>query len=281
MKKYFFIISIALLCSQAAGAEVPVIQNQGDSLFTIQMDSVAMTIDVNGGKIRSFRYGDREMLSQLPWPNAFGSTFWTSPQKEWYWPPVPEYDNMPYAVKQRKSSLVMTSQVPRTHQYRITKEFYVDPTDTAFVVSYTITNVSPLERKVAPWEITRVVNDGGCIYFDADLEDITPAGLMDFKEKDDFVYYQPDTKPTNRKINADGEGWLAYQNHGLILMKRFQNLEEDQPAPNEAEIQVYVNRGKTYIELESQGAYTSLKPGKSLTWAVRWYLRPIGDACFQ
>lgn len=280
MKNFFCIILITLLSSQTAGAGVPLVQKQGDTLYAIRMDSVTMTIDVNGGKIRSFRYGDREMLSQLPWPNAYGSTFWTSPQKEWYWPPVPEYDRLPYSVKQRKASLVMTSQVPRTHQYRITKEFSVDPTDTAFVVSYTITNMSPLERQVAPWEITRVVNDGGCIFFDADLEDITPAGLMDFKEKGDIVYYRPDAKPINRKINADGEGWLAYQNHGLLLLKRFQDLDTHQPAPSEAEIQVYVNRGKTYIELESQGAYTSLKPGKSLTWTVRWYLRPTKD-CFQ
>ena len=145
MKNFFCIILITLLSSQTAGAGVPLVQTQGDSLYVIRMDSATMTIDVNGGKIRSFRYGDHEMLSQLPWPNAYGSTFWTSPQKEWYWPPVPEYDRLPYSVKQRKSSLVMTSQVPRTHQYRITKEFYVDPTDTAFVVSYTITNMSPVD----------------------------------------------------------------------------------------------------------------------------------------
>ena len=188
MKKILSIIATSLLWVSSAEAGVPLIQEQGNSRYTIQLDSISMTIDANGGKILSFRYGDREMLSQLPWPNAYGSTFWTSPQKEWYWPPVPEYDRLPYSVKQRKASLVMTSQVPRTHQYRITKDFSVDPTDTAFVVSYTITNMSPLERQVAPWEITRVVNDGGCIFFDADLEDITPAGLMDFKEKGDIVY---------------------------------------------------------------------------------------------
>ena len=32
---------------------------------------------------------------------------------------------------------------------------------------------------------------------------------------------------------------------------------------------------KTYIELESQGTYTSLKPGESLDWTVRWFLVPF------
>ena len=66
--------------------------------------------------------------------------------------------------------------------------------------------------------------------------------------------------------NADGKGWLAYLNKekGLLLVKQFEDLVAGQPAPDEAEIQVYVNRGKTYIELESQGAYTTLQPGEEL-----------------
>jgi hypothetical protein len=43
----------------------------------------------------------------------------------------------------------------------------------------------------------------------------------------------------------------------------------------EAEIQVYMNRGKSFIELESQGAYTTLKPGAKLEWTVKWYLLPV------
>ena len=164
-----------------------------------------MTIDANGGKILSFRYGNQEAISQLKWPNAFGSTFWTSPQKEWYWPPIPEYDKLPYTVKQENSSLVMTSQISPTQQYQITKQFSADPTDDAVIVSYTITNKSPLTRQVAPWEITRVINDGnGLIFFDADLSGITPAGLMNFKAADGAVWYQPDVADQNRKINAVG-----------------------------------------------------------------------------
>ena len=77
-------------------------------------------------------------------------------------------------------------------------------------------------------------------------------------------------------MNADGKGWLAYLNQekGLLLVKRFEDLDKGQPAPDEAEIQVYVNRGKTYIELESQGAYATLQPGEELNWTVRWYLQP-------
>jgi hypothetical protein len=93
------------------------------------------------------------------------------------------------------------------------------------------------------------------------------------------VWYCTDEAPQNRKVNADGKGWLAFANKGLLLIKKFDDLKADQPAPDEAEVQVYVNRGKTYIELESQGAYTTLQPGQEAKYTVRWYLKPFdGDA---
>lgn len=97
---------------------------------------------------------------------------------------------------------------------------------------------------------------------------------MDFKQAYGAAWYQPDETGENRKVNADGKGWLAYCNKGLLLVKRFEDITASQPAPDEAEIQVYVNRGKAHIELESQGAYTTLKPQEQLTWTVRWYLLP-------
>jgi len=100
---------------------------------------------------------------------------------------------------------------------------------------------------------------------------------MNFKEAYGAAWYQTDETNENRKINADGKGWLAYCANGLLLVKQFEDLDASQPAPDEAEIQVYVNRGKAHIELESQGAYTTLKPQEQLSWTVRWYLQPCSQ----
>lgn len=276
-KKTIFPMLLAMIYSQQAIAGEPIIKNS-DAKYSIQMNDLTMTIDSKGGKILSFKYKDAEVISQIRFPEAFGSTFWTSPQKEWNWPPVPEYDKQPYTIEVKGASLVMKSNVSPRLKYSITKEFLPDAKDNAIIVNYTITNESDETRKVAPWEITRVQNGDGLIFFDADVNNITPAGLMDFKEEYGAAWYQPDVTNQNRKINADGKGWLAYATNGLLLVKKFQDLEPSQPAPNEAEIQVYVNRGKAHIELESQGAYTTLEPGKSLTWTVRWYLVPFDGA---
>ena len=246
-----------------------------DGKYTLQNGDRTMVIDAaKGGKILSLKYGEREVISQLRWPEAFGSTFWTSPQKEWNWPPVPEYDKRPYTVEQKDGVLTLTSEVSERMKYRIRKAFAVDERDGAFVITYTIINESDEVRKVAPWEITRVQNEGGLIFFEAPVEGITPAGLMDFKDAFGAAWYQTDETNGNRKVNADGKGWLAYYNNGLLLVKQFDDLDASQPAPDEAEIQVYVNRGKAHIELESQGAYTTLQPKESVNWTVRWYLQP-------
>ena len=184
---------------------------------------------------------------------------------------------MPYQVEEHDGRLVLTSEVSRRLQYRVRKEFSTEQKDNAIVVTYSIVNESDETRQVAPWEITRVENNGGVIFFDAPLDGITPANLMSFTTANGAVWYQPDEAPQNRKINADGKGWLGYCNNGLLLVKKFQDLKPSEPAPDEAEIQVYVNRGKSYIELESQGAYTSLAPGAQLSWKVKWFLLPVAN----
>ena len=255
-------------------------QDDQTGKYDLKNGHLSMTIDAaKGGKILSFKYDDREIISQLRWPEAFGSTFWTSPQKEWNWPPVKEFDKNPYTVEQDGATLRMTSEVSERLKCRVGKTFTIDEKDGAIVITYTITNEGDEPRSVAPWEVTRVQNEGGLIFFDAPVDGIWPAGLMDFKAQHGLAWYRTDETNENRKVNADGKGWLAYCAKGLLLVKRFDDLTPEQPAPGEAEIQVYVNRGKAHIELESQGAYQLLQPKKSLSWTVRWYLVPFeGEA---
>ena len=251
-------------------------QEERSTAVTLRVDDATMTVDpARGGKILSLKYQEQEVLSQSRFPESFGSTFWTSPQKEWNWPPVAEFDKQPYEVVQcADGRLTISSPVSERLGMSVGKDFAIDASNHAFVITYSIRNEGTEARSVAPWEITRVTNTGGLIFF-APTDSIWPAGLMDFQLSDGAAWYETDEAPRNRKVNADGSGWLTYCADGLLLVKKFQDLQPEQPAPGEAEVQVYVNRGKTYIELESQGAYTLLQPGESLSWTVRWYLLPV------
>lgn len=271
-------IITSLLTVAFVGLSATTAQAQNDDeLYQLKTGDMTMSVNISkGGKILSLKYKDDEVISQSRFPESFGSTFWTSPQKEWNWPPVPEYDKMAYDVVELSDNrLEIKSQVSERLKYRIGKTFTTDDEAGAIVITYTIKNEADETRKVAPWEITRVPNNDGLIFFDAPLDGITPAGLMNFTAQDGAVWFKTDEAPQNRKINANGHGWLAYANNGLLLIKQFEDLKADAPAPDEAEIQVYLNRGKTYIELESQGAYTTLAPGEQLSWTVRWYLLPV------
>lgn len=253
----------------------PVLGQDTEGKYTLSNGHLQMVIDAErGAKILSLKYDDQEVISQSRWPESFGSTFWTSPQKEWNWPPVPEIDKQPYTVEKDGKVLRMNSGVSDRLKYRIRKEFSVDEEDGAFVITYSIINESNETRRVAPWEITRVKNEGGLIFFEAPADSIWPAGLMNFTNAQGAAWYVADEAQQNRKVNADGKGWLAYLANGLLLVKRFEDLDATQPAPGEAEVQVYVNRGKTYIELENQGPYSTLQPQQQLSWTVRWYLLP-------
>ncbi|MCR4582523.1 MAG: DUF4380 domain-containing protein [Prevotella sp.] len=254
-----------------------------EQLLTLRSGDVTMTVDVaRGGRITSLKYQEREALSQSSYPHAMGSTFWTSPQSEWSWPPVAAFDSKPYrVVANNGSSFTIESEVAERIPLRVGKTFSVDDNSGAFVVTYTIRNEGSSERRVAPWEITRVRNDGGTIFFEARGDSVWPAGLMAFERRYGALWYKTDQAEKNRKVNADGRGWLAFSDNGLLLVKRFPDLKDSEPAPSEAEVQVYVNVGRTYIELESQGAYTLLQPGEQLSWTVRWNLLSLGQGSEQ
>jgi hypothetical protein len=176
-------------------------------------------------------------------------------------------------------ALVLTGQKSERFGYRVRKRIAADPKDGAFVITYTIVNESGEVRQVAPWEISRVPN-GGMIFFQAKA--VEPANNMEglpFVFGKGAAWYTLDEARANRKVNANGNGWLAFADNGLLFVKKFQDLKDGEAAPNEAEIQIYVNTGKTFVEIENQGAYTTLQPGEELHWTVRWYLAPLkGDA---
>ena len=77
----------------ASSAMAKDIKDVGESKYELSVGDLSMVVDAaHGGKVLSFKHKDKEVISQSRWPESFGSTFWTSPQKEWNWPPVPEYD---------------------------------------------------------------------------------------------------------------------------------------------------------------------------------------------
>lgn len=263
------ILLAACVLAAAASASAQTI-TEADGKYTIAVGQTTMTVDATrGGKILSYKLGEDEVLNQGRMPNSFGSTFWTSPQSEWNWPPVAEYDSKPFQAQIVGDKLVLTGEKSR-FGYSVRKEFAAVPKKGAIAITYTIVNESDETRQVAPWEISRVPNDGVLFFVAPAVEPANNMTGLPFEFTQGAAWYVMDEARENRKINADGRGWLAYCAKGLLFVKKFQDLKAGQAAPAEAEIQAYANPGKTFVEIEEQGAYTTLAPGASVSWTVRW-----------
>ena len=109
MKKHILFLFAALI-SGSIMLSAQNVSKLDNGKYDVSVGDVHMTVDAaHGGKILSFRLVDNEILSQTRFPNSFGSTFWTSPQSEWNWPPVPEYDSKAFAAEIKENSLIPVS----------------------------------------------------------------------------------------------------------------------------------------------------------------------------
>src|SRR5579859_3285928 len=107
-----------------------------DVKHALEFDNVYFEVDPQvGGRITSFRLGGLDVLSG-PDVDAYnyGSTFWTSPQSDWGWPPPVEVDLHPYRVSRSDDSLTLTSSPQDTLGVRITKRFSADRTKSAIAI---------------------------------------------------------------------------------------------------------------------------------------------------
>jgi len=80
------------------------------------------------------------------------------------------------------------------------------------------------------------------------------------------------------KLFSDGkEGWVAQLSNNIIFIKKFPDMALQKAAVSEAEIEIYTNQDRTYVEIEAQGAYETLQPGASMSWEVSWFIGKLPE----
>jgi len=255
------------------------------SVYTFTFGDTVFEVDVaKAGRIVTFALAGRNILTgaRNSEDNNWGSTFWTSPQSDWNWPPPPELDPGAYSARLEGGRLSLESATIAGLDLVVTKRFSVDPGYGVVTIEYGIVNKGQHARKVAPWEISRVAS-GGLTFFP--IGDGMPwkgfQELLPLKVKNGVAWLPSGTVPasTDQKAFANGrEGWIAHVEGNLLLVKSFAGIQAAQAAPGEAEIELYTDAGRSYVEVENQGAYVSLAPGETSLWPVRWFLRRLDAA---
>jgi hypothetical protein len=224
-----------------------------------------------GGRVTSFRLGAIVVLAGPDVdPNNWGSTFWTSPQSDWGWPPPIEFDGVEFGASVSEGVLSLTGPTSPVLGLSLSKRISAHPSGKAVVVEYGIHNRGAEPRAVAPWEISRV-RPRGLSFFPLGAKS---SGSLSVEERDGVVWYLHD--PTvlgdpGKKHFADGTGgYLAHVAGELLFIKSFKDVGPEDQAPGEGEIEIYAN--DRYVEVEVQGRYESIDPGAALAWTVTWQL---------
>jgi hypothetical protein len=243
-----------------------------------------------GGRVVSLRLGGVEVLSGSDQdPDNFGSTFWTSPQADWGWPPPVIIDRGQYLAVEPPArpgpaapggvdggaALAFVSEADDLLGVRVVKEIAVDPLKRAFRLDYAIHNLSRATKRFAPWEVTRVRSRGLTVFPSG-----PPAsGTLALDERPDASWYlhDPSVLPAaGKKAFVAGPGkFLGHVARGIAYIKRFAPVSPAEQAPGETPIEIYAC--PKYVELEVQGPYRPIEPGDSLRWSVTWILRELPD----
>jgi uncharacterized protein DUF4380 len=232
-----------------------------------------------GGRITALRIGGRNLLTGPDIdPGNFGSTFWTSPQSGWGWPPVPEIDHQPYRPSIEGHAIVMRGDRSPTLNVEIEKRFSADEARGAIVTEFRIQNLGPSPFETAPWQITRV-RPGGLTFFPTGGGVFPPSNLA-VREAHGVTWYAYNAAAitSDQKLFADGrEGWLAHVDEAVVFVKCFAPVARAQQAPGEAQIEIYASPSHAYVELEIQGAYGALASDAFTDWQVTWLVRRLPD----
>jgi hypothetical protein len=260
------------------------------AVLTWELGPLQFTVDpATGARVTQASYGGKELLLSsadvvgTPNANNYGATFWTSPQSSWGWPPVATLDSLPYAVDTARLPVVtLTSDeaaMPDGSILTVSKTVVPLALRGAVELQYVLHNASTTATTVAPWQVARVRGEGltffalGAGGIDRDFLGVTEV------EGVAWLQYDPTPTGSGAKLFADARGWVAHVVGNLLLVQRFPDLSPGAAATGEAELELYADPARSYLEIEPQGAAAVLAPGKdSAVWSVRWLLRelPVG-----
>ena len=270
----FLLFSISIVSySQSV---TPVALADGKYGFTFK--NLYFEVDAQmGGRIRSFKIDSEDVIFS-DWENnslLSGSTFWPSPQENWGWPPSTALDSDPYTSQITNNKLVLVGDADSESGLYFEKIFSASESDSSISIEYIIHNSNSSSQTWAPWEVTRVPQNG-LTFFGKGNGDVWGDMAGSSSESLNCVWYDQSVDPDGAKFFCDGKGWIAHVNtNKQFFIKVFNDIDEDKAAPGEAEIEVYTNPGLKYTELENQGAYSEIPAYGSYSWIVKWYLRNL------
>jgi hypothetical protein len=251
--------------------------------YVFRMGEVELEIDpAIGGRVTRFSLAGENILTgpevvaagEGSLPNMYGSTFWTSPQSAWGWPPEAAIDAASHQAEVVGDALELASEPGATTGYAVRKRFWTDAARERISIEYTLEN-QRATLPAAPWEISRVPKQG-FVFFAASSPALAQSSLPS-SSREGVTWIDIGSAPAvDSKLFQDGsEGWLAYVYRDLVFIKTFDDTSVADAAPSEAEIEIFVSGLYDYVEIEQQGRYAMPAAGGRSSWQVNWVLERL------
>jgi len=254
-------------------------QSDSKQVFGLKAGNSIIKISANGGRIISYKYGEKEILTQAKEHENFGSTLWTAPQSDWGWPPFEVLDNREYKIEKVGDILKMTSDPDPKSGFQFEKTWQAAENN-SIRIEYLIKNISGKAKSVGPWEVTRVPCGGLAFFPDGGKGKVPESNLKPDLEEDGIKWISINKNPISdhqKLFSTAKEGWMAFAFEGYLFIKQFPDIQPENYSPKQGEVEIYINKEKSYTELENQGAYRLLQPGETIKYIVYWYLVPIPE----
>jgi hypothetical protein len=252
--------------------------------YSLALPSATLVANGPTGRITGLLVGGtNQFTTSSVHPINYGSSFWTAPQSVWNWPPpLDAVDDMTprtdYSHGIEGNAIVLTS--PATTQgdesVSITKRLTADAARDLLVLDYTITNAGTAPISAAPWQISRFVPTGFLFYPTGTTVTKSEIPTTDVAGVTWLDYSDPSITDGTKNIADGAEGWLAHVDGGVLVLMVFPEITAAQAAPEEGEVEIYVDSPTSYTEIEPQGAYESIAPGATTApWQVLWVVRSV------
>jgi hypothetical protein len=221
------------------------------------------------------------------WINFGGDKSWPAPEAEWGlysgrkgWRPPPAFDAAPNDARIDGKDVVLLSPVDPFYGIQVQRRVHLEPKETKLTITTTYERTSGTPSKIGVWVITQF-KDPVAVFILRPESSAFPDGFYKFSDEPwtnvtaarGLISVTRDpAKPHKLGTDADQMLWVGAAAACLVSSPRV-------PAANYpdrgASVEVYTNPDpKKYVELETLGPLSVMKPGDKITRVNTYTLFP-------
>lgn len=227
-----------------------------------------------------------DLADMPPVPTPYGDFYFLGGHRLWHAPEAMPRTYIPdgeVKVTELSDGVVLDSPTEPDTGIRKQIEIRLTPDKPSVTLTHTLINNGMWMVELSPWAITQF-RLGGTVILPMPVGNVDAAGLLHNRQfslwpyarvndprlilRDDFILFHADALPPFKIGYFNPHDWLAYYVDGILFRKTFDTQIGVTYPDNNCNAEMYCN--DQFVELESLGPLTSLRPGASVNHTETW-----------